>query len=109
MHCSPGVPRGTVAPVSGSTILTSTCGCTRPTVVTRLSTSSSTAVWVESGAVSVMPQPMVTSSMCIFERTWLMTSTGQGAPAMIPVRRLERSKSPMRGCSSWAMNIVGTP
>ena len=56
-----------------------------------------------------MPQPIVTSSMCIRERTWLITSTGQGAPAMIPVRRLDRSKSPMRGCSSSAMNIVGTP
>jgi hypothetical protein len=47
--------------------------------------------------------------MCIWARTLVITSTGQGAPAMIPVRRLERSKSPMRGCSSWAMNIVGTP
>ena len=28
---------------------------------------------------------------------------------MIPVRRLERSKAPKRGCSSSAMNIVGTP
>ena len=94
---------------SGSTILISTCGCTRPTVLTRFSTSSSTAVWVESGAVSVMPHAIVTSSMCICARTWFMTSTGHGAPAMIPVRRLERSNSPMRGCSSSAMNIVGTP
>jgi hypothetical protein len=28
---------------------------------------------------------------------------------MIPVRRLVRSKEPKRGCSSSAMNIVGTP
>jgi hypothetical protein len=26
---------------------------------------------------------------------------------MIPVRRLERSKAPNRGCSSSAMNMVG--
>ena len=38
-----------------------------------------------------------------------MTSTGHGAPPIIPVRRLERSNSPKRGCSSSAMNIVGTP
>ena len=109
MHCSPGVPRGTVAPVAGSTILTSTCGCARPTVAIRLSTGSSTAVCVESGPVSVMPQAIVTSSMCIRERTCTMTSTGHGAPAMIPVRRLERSKRSNAGSSSSAMNIVGTP
>ena len=38
-----------------------------------------------------------------------MTSIGQGLPAMIPVRRLLRSNSAKRGCSSSAMNMVGTP
>ena len=52
---------------------------------------------------------MVTSSMCMSAWTFFITSTGQGEPAMIPVRRLDRSKSPKRGCSSSAMNIVGTP
>ena len=39
-----------------------------------------------------------------------MTSTGHGAPAMIPVRRLERSNSlEARVLRAAAMNIVGTP
>jgi len=78
-------------------------------VETRFSTGSSTCVCVETGEVSVMPQMMVTSSMCIFERTFFITSTGQGAPPIIPVRRLDRSSSSMCGCSSSAMNMVGTP
>ena len=55
MQNSPGTPRGTVVPDSGSTILISTCGCTRPTVDTRRSSESSARVWVEIGEVSVMP------------------------------------------------------
>jgi hypothetical protein len=93
VHCSPAVPRGTVAPVAGSTILTSTCG----------------GVWVDTGVVSVMPHAIVTSSMCMRERTCDMTSTGHGAPAMTPVRRVDRSKRSNPACSSMAMNIVGTP
>ena len=45
----------TTAPVSGSMIFTSTCGWVRPTVPTRLSRGSSTAVWADTGDVSVMP------------------------------------------------------
>ena len=47
--------------------------------------------------------------MCISDFTRRITSTGHGEPAMIPVRRLERSKRPKSGSSSSAMNIVGTP
>ena len=47
--------------------------------------------------------------MCISPTTRFITSTGQGAPAMIPVRRLDRSNSPNRGWASSAMNMVGTP
>ena len=47
--------------------------------------------------------------MCISETTRRMVSIGHGEPAMIPVRRLERSNDANSGCSSWAMNIVGTP
>ena len=47
--------------------------------------------------------------MPISEPTRRMTSIGHGEPAMIPVRRLERSNSGKRGWSSSAMNIVGTP
>ena len=64
---------------------------------------------VDTGDVSVMPKAIVISSMPISEATRRMTSIGQGEPAMIPVRRLDRSNSEKRGWSSSAMNIVGTP
>ena len=41
--------------------------------------------------------------------TCRIVSTGHGDPAMIPVRSVRRSNSPNRGCSSSAMNMVGTP
>ncbi|MNJ66444.1 hypothetical protein D3C77_625230 [compost metagenome] len=47
--------------------------------------------------------------MCICPITRRITSIGQVAPAMIPVRKLDRSKSPRWGWSSMAMNMVGTP
>jgi hypothetical protein len=52
---------------------------------------------------------MVTSPMCIRDDTFFITSIGQGEPAMMPVRRLERSKDAKSGWSSIAMNMVGTP
>jgi len=36
---------------------------------------------------------MVTSVMCMRDWTAFITSTGQGAPAMMPVRSVERSNS----------------
>ena len=47
--------------------------------------------------------------MCITVCTFFITSTGQGEPAMMPVRSELKSNSLNRGCSSSAMNIVGTP
>ena len=47
--------------------------------------------------------------MCISPMTRRMTSTGHGAPAMIPVRSEVRSTSAKAGSASMAMNIVGTP
>ena len=47
--------------------------------------------------------------MCIRAVTCFITSIGQGEPAMIPVRKVERSKSAKSGRPSSAMNIVGTP
>ena len=47
--------------------------------------------------------------MCIRVRTFFIVSIGQGEPAITPVRSEERSNSAKRGCSSSAMNIVGTP
>lgn len=55
MWNSPAVPRGTVSPTEGSTILTSTGGCTRPTVSTQRSNELSARVWKLTGEVSVMP------------------------------------------------------
>ena len=52
---------------------------------------------------------MVTSPMFIFALTCFITSIGQGDPAMIPVRRVERSNEAKSGSASSAMNIVGTP
>jgi hypothetical protein len=52
---------------------------------------------------------MVTSRMFILSMTRFITSIGQGLPAMMPVRRLDRSKPAKSGWSSWAMNMVGTP
>ena len=47
--------------------------------------------------------------MCIADTHCFMTSTGHGEPAMIPVRRLDRSNRWKSGWASSAMNIVGTP
>ena len=41
--------------------------------------------------------------------TCFITSTGQGAPAMIPVRSDDRSNVSKPWSASSAMNIVGTP
>ncbi len=52
---------------------------------------------------------MATSRMCIRLCTCFITSTGHGAPAMMPVRSVERSYVAKSGWFSSAMNMVGTP
>ena len=47
--------------------------------------------------------------MCISATTRFITSTGQGEPAMMPVRREDRSYVAKSGRFSSAMNMVGTP
>ncbi len=47
--------------------------------------------------------------MFISVLTRFITSIGQGAPAMMPVRSEDRSKRENSGWSSSAMNMVGTP
>ena len=47
--------------------------------------------------------------MCIRPRTCFITSTGQGEPAITPVRSVEKSVRSKSGWLSCAMNIVGTP
>ena len=69
----------------------STCGCTCPTVPTCFASGVPSRVWVLTGLVSVIPYAMATSLMCIALLTCFITSTGHGDPAMIPVRRLDRS------------------
>ncbi len=76
----------------------------------RRSRSSSACVWHDTGLVSVIPYAIDTSVIPISVMQRFITSTGQGDPAMIPVRRLDRSKVAKSG--GWlciAMNIVGTP
>ncbi len=52
---------------------------------------------------------MVISCMYIFSITWRMTATGQGEPAMMPVRRLSNRNLLNSLWSRMAMNMVGTP
>ncbi len=52
---------------------------------------------------------MVTCGMCISSITRFITSIGQGEPAMMPVRKVVRSKCGNFSCPSMAMNMVGTP
>ena len=47
--------------------------------------------------------------MCMSDCTLRITSIGQGAPAMMPVRSEPRSNSEKRGWASSAMNMLGTP
>ena len=84
-------------------------GIAWPTVPQRCSRVSSRRTIVEAGDVSVIPNAIVISAIPMSDATRRITSIGQGEPAMIPVRRLDRSNSPKRGWSSSAMNIVGTP
>ena len=59
--------------------------------------------------LSVCPYTIVISVMFIFSTTWFITASGHGEPAMIPVLMYEKSVFSKSGCSSIAMNIVGTP
>src|SRR5450759_1675324 len=52
---------------------------------------------------------MVTWGICISETTRFMVSIGQGAPAMTPVRKEDRSNCEKLGTPSMATNMVGTP
>ncbi len=52
---------------------------------------------------------MVTSFICIISTHCFMLFTGQGEPAMMPVRSEEKLNRLKSGCSRMAMNMVGTP
>ena len=82
------------APVSGSTILISTCGCTRPTV------ADAVLEGVVGGPSASRPARSRSCrsrwsrrAMCIRSITSRITSTGHGEPAMIPVRSELRGRS----------------
>ncbi len=47
--------------------------------------------------------------MCMSSTQRFITSTGHTAPAMMPVRSDDRSRSAKSGWFCIAMNIVGTP
>ena len=64
---------------------------------------------VTTGALSVCPYPMVNSAQRISPITRFIISTGQGAPAIIPVRKLDKSNELKSGSPSSAMNMAGTP
>ena len=52
---------------------------------------------------------MVISFMYMRSMTSRMVSGGQGLPAMMPVRRCDKSKESKSGWFNSAMNMVGTP
>jgi len=52
---------------------------------------------------------MVISLACMSRITCFMASTGQGDPAMMPVRKDVRSNMENMGWFNSAMNMVGTP
>ena len=90
-------------------ILISACGITWPTVWQRCSSVSPTRTTVATGEVSACPNAIEICSIPISEPTFVITSIGHGAPAMIPVRSELRSCPQKPGSPSSAMNIVGTP
>jgi len=61
------------------------------------------------GEPSVSPYAMVISEQCISLTTRRIVSVGHGAPAMMPVRKDDRSYAPKEGWFNSAMNMVGTP
>jgi len=52
---------------------------------------------------------MTSSRMCISVRTRFISSTGQGAPDIMPVRSEVRLKVGKSGRASSATNMAGTP
>jgi hypothetical protein len=61
------------------------------------SRSSSVRVWAATGDVSAMPKAMETSAMFMSLTQRFVTPTGHTAPAMMPMRRDERSNDPNSG------------
>jgi hypothetical protein len=90
-------------------ILISACGITWPAVWQRFSTVLPTRTTVAAGEVSVCPNAIEICSIPVCEPAFFITSTGHGAPAMIPVRSELRSCPAKPGSASSAMNIVGIP
>ena len=61
------------------------------------------------GDASVRPYAIVISGRCMSLITRRISGSGQSAPAMTPVRKRRQIVAVNSGCSSSAMNIVGTP
>ena len=100
---------GSASPVSRDTIAISVCGIARPTVDTRISIVSSASLIVTTGEVSVCPYAITSSLQCISVSTRFISSTGHGAPLIIPVRKLDVSKLAKSSSAISATYIAGTP
>ena len=80
-----------------------------PTVCERCSIDASRGVIVMPGDDSVMPYAIVISGRCMSVITRRINGSGHNEPAITPVRSDVRSYFLKSGCSSSAMNMVGTP
>ena len=91
MHSSPGCPRRRSSPVSGSTTLTSTCGCTRPTVDDPpLEVVVGARLGRHRRGLGHAVADRDLGHVHVGRRTRFITSTGHGEPAMIPVRSVRQ-------------------
>ena len=88
---------------------TSISGKLLPTVDALTSNGSSTLLCVIPGEASVRPYTLVISRIYILSITSRINHSGHNEPAMIPVRKEERSNILNIGWFSSAINIVGTP
>ena len=90
-------------------ILHSTLANRLPTVSVRTSRGSSKLLMVHPGEASVCPNTEMICFMFITSAAFRISSGGQLAPAMIPVRTWEKSVDAKSGWFIIAMNMVGTP
>ena len=98
-----------LSPVSRETILISVCGMARPTVLTRISIESlGVAHRADRRGFRLAVGDDQLAAVHLFI-TRFISSTGQGAPLIMPVRRLVRSKLLKSGSANSATYMAGTP
>lgn len=106
MQSSPRSPTGRILP-SRSTILADAWGITVPTVVRRLDMASSVKALKQVGDASVSPYDEVNSVMPNLLTSNSIRYRGTGAPAIMPVRRVQLKSS--GSASNRESNMAGTP